>query len=96
MSAYMIVEEHVTDPEGFQNYRQGGVASTIEHFGGKILAAGGTVETLEGDWHPSRLVILAFESVEQAKRWYHSQEYAPLKEIRLKTTNSQAVLVQGT
>ena len=43
----------------------------------------------------SRLVILEFESVEQAKRWYHSDEYAPLKDIRLKATISQAVLVQG-
>jgi uncharacterized protein (DUF1330 family) len=40
MSAYMIVEEHVTDPEGFQKYRQGGVATTIEHFGGKIRCLG--------------------------------------------------------
>jgi uncharacterized protein (DUF1330 family) len=68
----------------------------LNTLGEKSDASGGTVEPLEGDWHPSRLVILAFESVEQAKRWYHSQEYAPLKEIRLKTTNSQAVLVQGT
>ena len=95
MTAYMIVEENVTDPEGFRKYLKL-VVPTIQHFGGKILAAGGTLETLEGDWHPNRLVILEFESVEQAKRWYHSQEYAPLKEIRLKTTNSQAVLVQGT
>ena len=95
MTAYMIVEENVTDPEGFQKYRQGGVATTIQHFGGKILAAGGTSETLEGNWHPTRLVILEFESVEQAKCWYNSQEYAPLKDIRLKATNSQAVLVQG-
>jgi uncharacterized protein (DUF1330 family) len=95
MTAYLIVEENVTDPEGFQKYRKGGVATTIQHFGGKIIAAGGTSETLEGDWHPNRLVILAFESVEQAKRWYNSQEYAPLKEIRLKATNSQAVLAQG-
>jgi uncharacterized protein (DUF1330 family) len=95
MTAYMIVEENVTDPEGFQKYRNLGVATTIQHFGGKILAAGGTLETLEGDWHPNRLVILEFESVEHAKRWYNSDEYAPLKDIRLKTTNSQAVLVQG-
>jgi uncharacterized protein (DUF1330 family) len=95
MPAYFIVEEDVTDPEGYQKYRKGGVAATIQHFGGKILAAGETIENLEGDWHPNRLVILEFESVEQAKRWYYSDEYAPLKDIRLKATNSQAVLVQG-
>src|SRR5215472_13777214 len=95
MTTYIIVEENVTDPEGYQKYRKGGVETTIQHFGGKILAAGVTIEILEGDWHPSRLVILEFESVEQAKRWYHSDEYAPLKDIRLKATISQAVLVQG-
>jgi uncharacterized protein (DUF1330 family) len=95
MTAYILVEENVIDPEGFQKYRKSGVSTTIEHFGGKILASGGTIETLEGDWHPNRLVILEFESVEQAKRWYNSDEYAPLKNIRLTTTNSQAVLVQG-
>ena len=94
MTAYLIAEEHVTDPEGFRNYLKQ-VVPTIQHLGGKILAAGGTIETFEGDWHPNRLVILEFESAEQAKRWNNSDEYTPLKDIRLKTTNSQAVLVQG-
>ena len=80
MTTYIIVEENATDPEGYQKYRKGGVETTIQHFGGKILAAGVTIEILEGDWHPSRLVILEFESVEQAKRWYHSDEYAPVAE----------------
>ena len=95
MTVYMIFEENVTDPEGFQKYRNLGVATTIQHFGGKILAAGRTIEILEGDWHPNRLVILEFESVEQAKRWYNSDEYAPLKDFRLKTANTQAVVIQG-
>jgi uncharacterized protein (DUF1330 family) len=94
MTAYIIAEENVTDPEGFREYLKR-VVPTIQHFGGKILAAGGTIETFEGDWHPNRLVILEFESVEQAKRWYTSDEFAPLKDIRLKTANTQGVLVQG-
>ncbi len=94
MAAYIIAEEDVTDPKGFREYLKQ-VVPTIQQFGGKILAAGGTIETLEGDWHPSRLVILEFESVEQAKRWYNSDEFAPLKDIRLKTANTQGVLLQG-
>jgi len=52
-------------------------------------------EVLEGDWHPHRLILLEFESVEQAKRWYNSAEYASVKGIRHRTANTDFVLVQG-
>jgi uncharacterized protein (DUF1330 family) len=94
MTAYLIFDEDVTDPEGFQEYIQL-AGPVLTRYGGKVLAAGGTLETLEGDWHPNQLAILEFESAEQAKRWYHSDEYAPVKDIRLKTANTRLVLVQG-
>ena len=50
---------------------------------------------MEGVWHPNRLAMLEFESVEQARRWYASDEYAPLKDIRLKTANTRLFLVEG-
>jgi uncharacterized protein (DUF1330 family) len=75
MAAYVIVDLEVTDSEGFREYQKR-AGSTIEHYGGKYLVRGGNHETLEGDWHLHRLVILEFPGVEQAKRWYHSEEYA--------------------
>jgi uncharacterized protein (DUF1330 family) len=94
MSVYLIFDEEVTDPEGFQEYIQL-AGPVLTHYGGKVLAAGGTSETLEGDWHPNELAILEFASVEQALRWYHSDEYAPVKNIRLKTAHTRLVLVRG-
>jgi uncharacterized protein (DUF1330 family) len=94
MTAYLIFDEDVTDPEGFQEYFQL-AGPVLTRYGGKVLAAGGPTETLEGEWHPKELVILEFASVEQAKRWYHSEEYAPVKDIRLKTAHTRLVLVQG-
>lgn len=94
MTAYLIFDENVTDPEGFQEYIQL-AGPVLQRYGGKVLAAGGASETLEGEWHPNELAILEFESVEQAKRWYHSDEYAPVKDIRLKTAHTRLVLVQG-
>ncbi len=94
MAAYVIVDLEVTDPEGLREYQKR-AGSTLESYGGKYLVRGGTYETLEGDWHPHRLVMLEFPSVEQAKRWYNSDEYASLKDIRLKTANTQLILVQG-
>lgn len=94
MAAYVIVELDVTDPAGYQAYGKLAVPN-IQEYGGKILVANDNVETLEGDWHPKRLVIVEFESMEQAKRWYHSAEYTPLKNMRLQATKSRGGLVQG-
>lgn len=94
MAAYMIAEIEITDPEGYQAYAKLAIPS-IQRFGGKILVAGETIENLEGDWQPKRLVIIEFASMEEAKRWYHSEEYTPLKHMRFKATNSRGGLVQG-
>jgi uncharacterized protein (DUF1330 family) len=93
MAAYMIVDNEVTDPEGFREYQKR-VGSTLESYGGTFLVRGGTYEILEGDWHLHRLILLEFPSVDQARRWYQSDEYAPVKDIRLKTALTQAILVQ--
>src|SRR5262249_58010085 len=63
--------------------------------GGRFIVRGGKFETLEGQWHPKRLVVLEFPSVEQAKRWYDSEEYRPLKAMRFKASKSNLVLVEG-
>jgi uncharacterized protein (DUF1330 family) len=39
--------------------------------------------------------VLEFPSVEQAKRWYDSEEYRPLKAMRFKASKSNLVLVEG-
>ena len=94
MPAYLIAEIEVTDPAGFDEYRQL-VPATIQQYGGRYVVRGGATEVLEGDWQPKRVVVLEFPSLEQAKRWYHSDEYAPVKDIRLKTASTRLVLVQG-
>ncbi len=94
MAAYFIGDIVVTDPEGIKEYQRR-VSASLELYGGKFLVRGGTFEVLEGDWHPHRLILLEFESVEQAKRWYNSAEYAAVIGIRHRTANTDFVLVQG-
>jgi uncharacterized protein (DUF1330 family) len=94
MSAYVIVEVSVHDPERYEDYKK--IASeAIAHYGGKYLARGGQVDTLEGDWQPNRLVILEFESMDQAKRWHDSEEYRPGIELRAATADSRMIVVEG-
>ena len=67
----------------------------MKRYEGKVLVGGAMSQTLEGDWRPNLLSIGEFASVEQALRWYRSDEYAPAKELRLRVTNSKAIVVQG-
>lgn len=94
MPAYLFANVEVTDPAGYEDYRQR-VTATIEAFGGRYLVRGGATEVLEGDWIPKRLVILEFADMARLKAWYHSPEYRPLIELRQKTTTSTLIAVQG-
>jgi len=78
MSAYIIVDIDIHDTAGLEEYRRQ-VPATIAKYGGRFIVRGGKFETLEGNWNPKRLVVLEFPSGEQAKRWYDSAEYRPLR-----------------
>ncbi len=94
MAAYFIVEIDIQEPKGFEEYRSK-VPATIERYGGRYLVRGGRHETIEGEWRPKRIVLLEFPGMEQAKRWYESDEYRPLKALRLRTARGHIVLVEG-
>ena len=95
MTAYVIVDIEVTDPEGYKEYVKM-APETVKLYGGKYIARGGANETLEGDWQAKRLVILEFPSVEQAKKWLNSPEYAPARALRHQYARSNMVVVEGT
>lgn len=94
MPAYVIVEIDVTDPEGYEEYRRL-ATPTVEAFGGCYIVRGGKTEMLEGDWEPKRIVVLQFDSLERAKEWWGSAEYAPAKAIRHRTAHTRMIAVEG-
>ena len=94
MSAYVILDIDVTNPEGYKEYVRLAPAA-VTHYGGRYLARGGATETLEGDWHAKRLVILEFPNQESAKAWLNSPEYAPARKLRHQYAKSNMVLVEG-
>ena len=94
MAAYVIGEVDVMDPAAYEDYRKQ-VGAVITKYGGRFIARGGKVETLEGGWSPKRLVLLEFPSMEQALKWYRSPEYAPLIKLRQKTSRGKLVALEG-
>ena len=94
MSAYIIVDVKITDPEVYKGYSKL-VPATVEAYGGKFVVRGGAAENLEGDWEPNRIVVLEFESVEQAKAWHNSGEYREPKSIRHSASHGKMIVVEG-
>lgn len=81
MPAYLIADMDVSDPARYEEYKRL-APPAIEKYGGRYLARGGRTERLEGDWLPTRLVIVEFESVEKVKAFFDSPEYRAAREAR--------------
>lgn len=94
MSAYVIVDIVVNNPEGYEDYKNL-TPPAIAAYGGKYIARGGSAENLEGDWEPNRIVILEFESVEKAKQWLDSEEYREARALRHKYATTKMIVVDG-
>jgi uncharacterized protein (DUF1330 family) len=74
MPAYVIANVTVTDLPAMEEYRKQ-VPATLAKYGGRFLVRGGGHQTVEGDWKPTRLVVIEFPSLADAQRWYDSEEY---------------------
>lgn len=93
-AAYLVAEIDVTDPVAYEEYRKQAPAA-IAKYGGRYLVRGGKVETQEGGWAPSRFVIVEFPSMEQARRFYESDDYAAALAIRKRASKSKLILAEG-
>jgi uncharacterized protein (DUF1330 family) len=94
MPAYVIVNITVRDPARYEEYKRL-ATPTVTAYGGRYVARGGQVEVREGGWMPTRLVILEFPTVERARAWWDSPEYAPAKAVRQSCAETQLVITEG-
>jgi uncharacterized protein (DUF1330 family) len=94
MAAYVVVNVTIRDPERYEEYRRR-ATPTVGAYGGRYIARGGAVDVREGNWSPSRLVILEFPDMERARAWWSSPEYEPLKAIRQSCADTQLIITEG-
>jgi uncharacterized protein (DUF1330 family) len=94
MPAYLIVDVNVTDKDTYATYSTQ-VPPIVHQHGGRFLVRGGKTQTLEGDWQPSRLVVLQFDDTAAAKRFYDSKEYQAIIGFRHRASSTRMVLVEG-
>lgn len=94
MSAYVVVELEVHDPDGYEPYKAAAEASVIAA-GGRYLVRGGPVEALEGDPPTGRVVILEFPDLDTARSWYSSGAYQAVAPIRQAASSGRMFLIDG-
>lgn len=93
-SGYIIAWVDVTDPQQYEEYKRWSSAA-IEAHGAEICVRGGRVETLEGDWHPDRIVVLKFPSFEAARTFHDSPAYRRAREARAGAAIMRMICVEG-
>ena len=95
MSAYVIGDIKVTDPDTYANYAAQ-VPATTEAYGSKYLVRGaGKCENAEGDWLPERFVLAEYKDMETVKAWYYSPEYKELTKLRQSASTGNLVFAEG-
>jgi uncharacterized protein (DUF1330 family) len=95
MPAYCLFDNvHVTDPGTLNDYKSR-TGPVVAQYQGRYLVIGGRVELVEGLWRPAFPVMLEFPSLDQARRWYASEEYGPLKALRHSAGQFNAVFLEG-
>ena len=94
MAHYAVLDIEIHDPEQYGEY-MARVAPALKSAGARYLVRGGAHEVLEGDWRPTRLVILEFPSEGALREFYESDEYRELKALRERASSGSVVTVAG-
>jgi uncharacterized protein (DUF1330 family) len=94
MTAYIIANIHVTDPEGFERYKTLSTAAVGAH-GGRFLIRGGRSQSVEGTWTPHRLTVIEFPSWEVATDYVNSNDYGQAREARRGIASVHMIVVEG-
>lgn len=94
MSAYIIGQVSVNDPETYSKYTDK-VPALVEKHGGKYLVRGGNVDTFEGDTFNERIVVIEFPSRQALQNWYDDPDYQAAMVFRHAASEAQILAVEG-
>ena len=91
---YLVAHLRVHDKEGFEKFKQI-AAPTIAEYGGKVLVREPNPDVREGKDLGIALII-EFETIDIARKFYESQKYQEAKVVRELASNTHLVLVEGS
>ncbi|MBT4911532.1 MAG: DUF1330 domain-containing protein [Alphaproteobacteria bacterium] len=93
--AYVLVDTKISNNKNYEIYKSK-AKPIAEKFGGKYLTRGGEMDVVQSDlWSPTRLVLVEFPSIEKARAFHSSEDYADVKKIRIENAESTLVILEG-
>ena len=92
--AYIIADVTVTNAEQMAEYRKFSTQA-MQEFGAEVCVRGGAIEVFEGDWAPTRMVMLKFSSMARAREFYASATYTHARAVREGAGVMRMVCVEG-
>ena len=90
---YVIARAVVTNATQWAAYATEST-KVIKHYGGTILVRGGQMSVAEGEGR-ARNVVIEFASLEAAKTYAYSAEYAAARKLREGAGHIDIVCVEG-
>ena len=93
-AGYIIAYVDVTDPEQYKQYITLSSRAMQAH-GAEVLVRGGNPGQLEGEWAPTRVVVLKFPSTDAARKFYDSEEYLAARQARAGAAVMNMIVVEG-
>ena len=94
MSGFAIFNIEIKKPEQYKEYIEK-VKPIVKMYGGEYVVKAGETKIIEGTWTYPRTVVIKFPSYEKALEWYSSDEYKPIKKIRLDNSVSNGIIIKG-
>lgn len=103
MPAYLVMHRRaITNPDRLKEYAAG-IDDTISTYNGRVLARADGFTVLAGQWqpgaqepaNPERVTVIEFPDMESLMGWYDGPEYAPLRQIREASAESDIVAIEG-
>lgn len=94
MTAYVLAQIEVTEPEAYKRYTERTPAA-VAAYGGRFVVRGGNPEILEGKLPGSRVVLIAFPDRAAAESFYRSPEYQAILPIRTGASKGALCIVDG-
>ena len=94
VSGFVIANLDIKNPEAYKEYISK-VVHIIKKFGGEYLVRAGEYKVKEGEWKNPRTVVIKFPSYDKALEWYNSEEYKPVKPIRLANSVGNMIIIKG-
>ncbi|MGI9261694.1 MAG: DUF1330 domain-containing protein [Woeseiaceae bacterium] len=94
MPAYVVSMMSISDPETYRKYTDR-TPPIVEKYGGKFLARGGEILTVEGEDYKDRMVILEFPSRQAILDWYADPEYEEARAFRHASSEARIFVIDG-